>query len=356
MLASVVLTSSDEFLQAELRLNAMSVLAPLTASSGWARHIGKADHRSILAFNAEGLPVGILGIMTSPTRAIPGHKVLRIKAVDESHAGAVGHALLRAARDYAAAEGRVISLTVDLECLDTEIMHSLQNVLTSLGFRRVPAERVSERTLIVDLLPPEPEVLESFSRRAKQNLRASAKHGLEVRALTDAQYAQRLDVLLNASLARTGGAHQHIDWNSVLALSLELPSSSRLAGVFEGPCENPETLLGFAWGMRHSRRLEYSSGGSVRLPGANIPVLYSALWDLMMWGKSTGSEYFDLGGVTVESNENSLGGISHFKRAFSKTEVEFGQEWRFVPSPSKAAFADSISLIAKHLRAYRGAA
>ena len=63
------------------------------------------------------------------------------------------------------------------------------------------------------------------------------------------------------------------------------------------------------------------------------------------WAKSQGVTWFDFGGITVGTQgdpDDPLGGISDFKRYFSRDVVEVGEERVFEPRRLRAGLARGI--------------
>ena len=62
--------------------------------------------------------------------------------------------------------------------------------------------------------------------------------------------------------------------------------------------------------------------------------------------------WFDFGGITAGSHgaDDKLGGISDFKRYFSKEIVGVGQEWSLEPRPALNSIARGVSAGARWLR------
>jgi lipid II:glycine glycyltransferase (peptidoglycan interpeptide bridge formation enzyme) len=118
-----------------------------------------------------------------------------------------------------------------------------------------------------------------------------------------------------------------------------------VVGLFRTDREGPEALLAFAWGCAHGDQVEYNAAASTRNPEVRLPMAYALAWDLMRWGKSTGAEQFDFGGITAGTHgeEDRLGGISDFKRYFTTMEREVGAEWVLEPRPLRAAVASAVS-------------
>ena len=77
----------------------------------------------------------------------------------------------------------------------------------------------------------------------------------------------------------------------------------------------------------------------------HVPYGHLLVWQMIRWSKSTGAEWFDMGGVTLEGEEDeaSLEGISRFKKLFSREVVEIGAEWVLEPAPVRARIANVVS-------------
>ncbi|MCC6927890.1 MAG: hypothetical protein IT359_02755 [Gemmatimonadaceae bacterium] len=356
----VVRATDPAVLPAERALDAASFPLPLPSRQAWARHLGTpADHVAI-ARDETGAVRSLLGISLTATRALPLHRVARVEGVGSGYAGADGRALLLAVSDFARQHPRILRVVVEVETSDDAARRTISGFLHEAGYRRIPSERVSERTLSIDLRPTEEEMFAALSRRGRQNIRLAAKQGLETVALgepRDERYGSRMNALLVDALARTGAAPQDKDWGAIFALCRDRPERSRVAAVFRGAGREPDDLVGYAWGMHHGDRVEYSTGASARIPGVSLPILYPAIWDIVLWGKRTGGTWFDLGGVTPgePGSGDALGGISHFKRGFSKDEVSLGEEWALAPHPLRARIADWTSAMARRVRERRQA-
>jgi hypothetical protein len=243
---------------------------------------------------------------------------------------------------------------VRLFSADVDFRTAAGEVLTSFGFRRA-APQLYERTLVVDLAPDEGTVFASFHSSTRRNIKSITKLGLEIRPIADLSFAPRIADLLRESITRTGGAVQNpgtADWATYIGFSQRHPDLARLVGLFRPDIAGPDSLLAFVWGCHHRDHVEYRYGGSTRNTGRRIPLLYGLVWDLIQWAKRTGALWFDMGGVTVDSlgdGTNTLGGISDFKRFFSRTMVTVGEEWVLEPRPLRARLERAISALAKRL-------
>jgi lipid II:glycine glycyltransferase (peptidoglycan interpeptide bridge formation enzyme) len=200
-------------------------------------------------------------------------------------------------------------------------------------------------TLSVDLTPSEESILASFNQSTRRKIRGIGKFPVAVRPIDALSLASRMEELMHETLSRTGGDDRPREWEVPIALSQAEPCLSRLVGLFHEELKGPASLLAFAWGCGHGDHAHYRSGASTRAVENSIPCAHALLWDLMRWAKGAGCRWFDLGGITAghHGSDDRLGGISDFKRGFSKQLVEVGQEWVFEPSATRAALAQGLS-------------
>jgi hypothetical protein len=228
--------------------------------------------------------------------------------------------------------------------------------LQELGFLAGAAERVAPFTLVLDLAPTEEALLAGVSRTTRQNIRNAGKHDLHLEPLSNPVLSKRMNELLDASFARTGHVADQVDWPAVMRLNQQLPQRSRLTGAYLGNVRTPEALVGFGWCTHHGDRAEYSHGATARVEGFRLPILHPVLWDLILWSKRSGAQWFDFGGVTqrTASSGDALGSISDFKRGFSKQEVQLGEEWVFIPRKGKAWLAGLATAAMTRARAILG--
>lgn len=350
--ATVLASAAAAVREAERELDARRFPIPLPSRVAWATALGSARDRTMVARGAGGECLALASVSITRTRALPWHLVARVESFGEPYATAAGAALLRCLTAWSRRHPMILRAVVELECRDEAARTTLRAMLHEAGFVRSRAERVSERTLAIDLAPSEDQIFASFGRSTRQNIRSAAKHGLEVAPIDDARYGARMNLLLEESLARTGAPAQVMDWGAIVQLCRQLPHRSRVVGVFRGSAREPADLVGFAWGLHHGERVEYHTGASARIPGVRLPILYPAIWDLVSWAKRSAGEWFDMGGVTAGTlgSSDALGGISDFKRGFTKDEIALGEEWEYAPHRWRARIAGWTSQLAGTVR------
>src|SRR5207247_688938 len=150
-----------------------------------------------------------------------------------------------------------------------------------------------------------------------------------------------------AAFARTGARYQGLwDWAGVIEQSQRVPDAARLVGLFRTAQEGPDALLGFAWGWWNGESVSYFAGASSRPQGLRgVGIAHPLFWDLIVWAKRIGATWFDLGGVTAGTagSGDPVGGISDFKRLFSKQTINVAEDWVFEPRPVLARLAALVS-------------
>jgi len=135
-------------------------------------------------------------------------------------------------------------------------------------------------------------------------------------------------------------------------MSAAAPHLSRIAILRRTDVPEPEGVLAFVWGRKHGGVAEYGESGSTRADDLKVSTSYALLWDLMHWARGNGARWFDLGGITggTTHSEDPLGGISDFKRRFSRHAIDVGEQWELEPHPARAAAARLLSRGADVLR------
>jgi hypothetical protein len=319
---------------------------PLPHRSAWAAFQPSADDNWLMTVSdAAGRPCGAAALHVAPSRALPGHLLLRCERFGPGIAPEAQRAVLQALVSLARERRRVLRLSIEFFAIDASQRAALERHAQTLGFSQVIPMRSYEHTLVMSLEGDEQAIFASIHRNARQNVRAVEKNPVQVRPVNDPAYFPRLDQISRETYARTGGAYHPTDWGTVVALSAAEPSVSRLVGLYRTDVSGPASLLAFAWGCGHGDHAHYSRSASTRDTDLRLPLLYPVLWDLICWAKRNGARYFDLGGVTVGSlhSADPLGGISDFKRAFSKRIEQVGAEWAFEPRPIRAHAARVVS-------------
>jgi hypothetical protein len=341
----VLRDASPEREASERALAAAGVRLPLPHRTGWALARRRITSRYVALRAPSGAYAGAFTVDAAVSRALPGYRLLRVERFGEALAGALWPAAVDALATIAR-QPRVLRLTVEVFSRDAAARTRLGTLLAQAGFRQVGIVRNWDRTLALDLQPAEPELLASFSQSARQGIRSVSKAPVKVCPIDDVQLGDRLEALSRETFARTGGRYRALwDWAGVIALSRLAPDAARLVGLFRTDRDGPEALLGFAWGWWNGQSASYFAGASARPRDLRVQIGQPLLWDLIVWAKRAGAAWFDLGGVSAGSARSGdpVGGISDFKRTFSKEIAEVAEDWTLEAHRVPARLAALVS-------------
>ena len=276
---------------------------------------------------------------------------MRVERFGPGIQAAAYSATLQALMLIARRDPMVLRLYVESLAFESNVRTELESILVTAGFARVPSPRCYEHTLVLPLDKDEESILAGIHASARRHIRSSAKHSVRIAPVADPAYFARLDELSMETYARTGGRYAPVEWGRIAAVAAREPEAVRLVGLYRTDIDGPNSLLAFACACGHGDHAHYSFSGSTRNTDLRIPLLYPLLWDLMLWAKASGARFFDLGGVTAgtHASEDPLGGISDFKRYFTKTLVQVGAEWSYEPRPRRAQAARMVKSAATKL-------
>ena len=348
----------DRWLANERARLAAGLSVPLPHRHAWA--VERRPTRSVLVAldDAAGRPLGAAVVELAASRALPGFRIGRVERLGASGLPSHVPALAAALRDTAHALPRLLRLHAEVVTREPAVAAAWADALAAAGFRPAATPRIYDRTLVLDLAPGEDALLRGFSKSTRRDVRVTERLPLAVRPIDDPALAPRLHALMAESFARTGAAYVPVDWPGIMAFSARHPALSRLVGLFHVERTGPEALLGLAWSGHHGDHAHYDAGASTRHTDVKAGIAYPLLWDVVRWAAAHGARWFDFGGVTRGSvaSDDALGGISDFKRAFTKDVVRVGQEWVYEPSTLLARTAESLGGLARRVARLRGAA
>lgn len=339
--------------QREAQLIAAGRPLPIKARSAWARAF-PAIRTSLLVVTAPNGAVGALGLERHPSRALPGHYIVRVSRAGaglppEAFPAAIGALTAAMRRDP-----RI--LRVHFECFsrDAALRDGMGEDLRTLGYRPLPQPTNYAYTLVTDLRAQDDAThLASLAQGVRQNIRALSKYPVELRPITDPLESARMNELMVETLGRTGARHTEQDYGATILFSVAEPSLSHLVGLYRTDMAGPDSLIAFAWGLNQGDHVAYDIGASARIPEfKSLSLGYSLLWELITWARGLGMSWFDFGGISQGTSESDdhLGRISDFKRRFEKSVVRVADEWMLEPHPLRAAAAAAVSRGAELVR------
>jgi hypothetical protein len=289
---------------------------------------------------------GAFAMEVSHSRALPGHFLLRAErfgnGVQPESARAAVEAIARTARR----DVRILRVNIELFSPDALRRQAFIDALRAAGFESVPEPRRYAKTIAVDLAADEAIIFASLHATARRHIRAVGKHPVEIRAISDPFWSARMADLVRETMSRTGGSDRWHDWPQRIAFAQAHPNLARIVGLFHTDQQDSNSLLAFAVACHHGDYAHYDTAASTRRTDLKMPLNYALGWDLMCWAKQHGATWFDFGGVTAGhhvDNLDPLGGISDFKRYFSRNVIEVGGEWVLEPHWLRTRIARAVS-------------
>ena len=344
--AEVLPEMGPEYAVCERALAAAGVRLPLPHRAGWGLARRGVDARRIVLRTPDGVCAAAFGVDAAASRALPGFRLLRVERFGAALPRPVWTAAVQALAALAHGGPRVLRLSVEVFSRDDETRAALGALLAQAGFARA-AVRNWDTTLAIDLRPSERDLLASFSPFARRAIRSTEKLPVQVRVIDDPRLGARMEALRRETLGRTGAHYEALfDWPGVIELSQRLPDASRLVGLFRTDQVGAEALIGFDWGWWNGDSVSYFAGASSRPTDlSQVKVGHPLMWDLIAWAKRAGAAWFDLGGVPrgTAGSDDPVGGISQFKRFFSKQTAEVAADWVLEPRPLPARLATLVN-------------
>ena len=321
---------------------------PIHARSAWIAALGQKTS-SVVALGPA--PRDWVCCEWIKRRALPGYFTWRVRRWMPGPDPDATDAVLDALSQRARKDRRILRVDLQLFSRDGESRRAVAEKLRARGFQLGPPTLSYARTLGVNLAGLDKDaVWKGLETPARTRIRNVAKFPVELRPITTADAAKRMNELSQLALARTGATQAEIDFIPIIELSRADANLLRLVGLFRTDVEGPENLVAFALGLNHGDHVVYDAGGSARVPEfKSLGTAYPLIWDLMVWASGLGVRWFDLGGVTDGrvGSDDPLGGISTFKSNFSRELHDVSEEWSLVVRPIGERVANAFADLAR---------
>ena len=290
-------------------------------------------------------------------KALPGFLALRAYRFGAATSDAARKIALQALVNLTKKEPRIVRVHVETFSLNEIVQLRISHHFKELGFQLATNPACYQNTVIINLGHPAQEILASFNSTARRHIRAVNKQSVHVDTIATPRDAHRMSRLVEETMVRTGGELFPINWAHRITFSNRYPNLSRIVGLYRDNCPADEGLLAFAWGCIHGACAQYAIAASTRPPDFHMPLGYALAWDLISWAKAQQASVFDFGGITAghyNDGHDPFGGISDFKRYFSKQTVHVANEWIYEPHPNLAKLGDKISTVMRRIKSRPG--
>lgn len=304
--------------------------------------------------DAHGQLLLTLSFLVEKSRILPGHFNLRSRRCPATSAPDAMESMLLAFHQLPRSiRNKVLKVNVEVFGEQSE-RDRLSQVLEGLDFTRKSNPSAYNETAIVDLKPDVSDIMMSFHKTGRSNIRQADKHPVEIRPIANTDYIERMDSLLNEVINRTSGVVDHYDWPRVIDFVNSNPNRSILLGLFAEGIDGPDALLAYVWGRNHGDCVEYFVSAATRDSSVKLPMAYPLVWAMLKWGKECGCSWGDLGGITrasgIAGETDRLAGISGFKRYFSKDIKVVCNELEWQPNPVRLQSADVLRNVVTNIR------
>ena len=297
--------------------------------------------------------VGGFAVQRWPSKALPGHHILRLERLGQSIPAGAELAIVQALLALATRTPRVLELAAELHDRDADRRSRIAAAFQASGFRRKDVVRMYERTLALDLQRSDEALFGSFSTSARGALRRAQRFPLSVVSIESDALISQLDTIHRETYDRTGGRSPAKPWAQIAAGAREAPDRMRLFGAVLRDQANGPRLVAFAEAVRHGTFAVYNAGGSTRHHIRRIPLMYPLVWALIQWARATGAAWLDFGGVTngsSASEDDPVGGVSEFKRRFGGEEVVVGEDWHLEVAPLRQRLVRTARKVVGYLK------
>lgn len=339
-------------------LERQGVPVPLEHHWRWIRDVSRSEHWYVVANDAAGRILAAAPVQHRTTWSIPGHHRFRVTHFGHGVETEGVGALLEGLRRLVQSRTRLLSVHVEVFSPDPGHREAVARVARGQEYQRVSPERTYRRTARIDLRSGEEAVFAALTGSCRRAIREPEKKGHRVEIIDHDRWASRMDRLWEETFHRTGARPPTRDWARRIHFARENPELYRIVGTFGPDHPAPGSLVAFSCGMHNGDHVVYSDGASTRREESGVTLSYAPMWRLIQWAQASGCSWFDLGGMSEGTSEDDdpRGGISDFKRRFSRDVLVVGTEWAYEPPSFRGWLSDRVRRSASGLRALLGSA
>jgi len=228
---------------------------------------------------------------------------------------------------------RAIFLKVEPDLWEGDLDTPLWGKLP-LGFRNSPHEIQPPRTLVVDLLGTEDQILARMKQKTRYNIRLAQRKGVIIRQTSDVDTFYTLMQMTGERDAF--GVHSKAYYQRVIDIFEPRGNCALFCAEFDG--QPLAGLMVFVYG----KRAWYFYGASSNEYRHLMPT-YHLQWKAIQWARVQGCSEYDRWGVPDEDHEtleanflerrDGLWGVYRFKRGFGGELRRTVQTWDRVYNP-----------------------
>lgn len=205
-----------------------------------------------------------------------------------------------------------------------------------------------EKSRFVDLRNDLEETFKLIAPRKRTQLRMKREGKFAIHPIHDKSCIPHLEKALSQSFMRSAGATANFDFATIFSVTDKYPKDVIKMGFTLS--DEPDIPKAFAFGLNHKEIFEFSVGGSLSDEALRkYPFNLMLIWELITEAKKEGGHFFDLGGITNGTEEDSLAGISNFKRGFPGFEIPVGHEMMLTLRPVRSKIYSALKTTKERL-------
>jgi peptidoglycan pentaglycine glycine transferase (the first glycine) len=206
-------------------------------------------------------------------------------------------AVLEALADYAASKHKAVTISIEPDWEDMPVI---------AGWRQSTSTILIPRTVILDLLKTEDDLLHAMSKKTRQYIRKSSGELIDIRQVRSREALDKCLAIYKQTAERNGfDLHSENYYHDVFT------NLGDHSPVFAAYVE--DTPVAFLW-LAISRTTAFELYGGMTDTGQELRVNYALKWHAIQTMKRWGIERYDLNGLLND-------GISTFKLGFVSHET-----------------------------------
>ena len=191
---------------------------------------------------------------------------------------------------------------------------SLSTTLKSKGFVEDSWSLQPTKTIEINLLPTEGELLQNMEKDTRYSVRRSQREGVHV------EKSQDIDTFVKLHIQTSKRQRFWVSTNDSKSLWSSLPKENKTILLAK---KDGEILAGAFLIFYEGKAYYYQAGSSAKK--RELLATYLVVWEAIKLAKANGCEKFDFEGIVDKRIKvtKKWKGFTHFKRGFGGYEVEY---------------------------------
>lgn len=202
--------------------------------------------------------------------------------------------------------------------------------LADLGYTRTDRTIQPRSTILIDITPPEDDILMTMKSKTRYNIRLAGRKDVDVRLGRQEDVDIYYDMMETTGERDEFGIHDRAYYRRAFELFAPQDQVALFIAEYEG--QPLAGIMAFAVG----EKAWYISGASSNRERNRMPT-YALQWAAIRWAKARGCRFYDLWGIpdvdeatleaTFAERSDGLWGVYRFKRGFGGEVVRYTGLW-----------------------------